>query len=533
MHDVAVIGAGIAGMATAARLQAHGLKTVVLEAHGQAGGCAGFFRRKNFAFDVGATTLVDFEPAGVGEELLADIGMSPVKGEVLPGYRAWLPDRVVNLYRDQAAWSAERLRVIGGSSAHCKLWRWMDRLAAVFWQASRAGIKLPIQNAVDAWRALRSIGWQNLPLARYLNWTMGDALRACGLREDQPLTGLLSMLLEDTVHASIDEAPLINGALGITIRGAGLTRCWGGMFGFWRQFVGHYRTLGGVLRVGCPVHKVQVNDGNTEYRLLTRHGEVLARQVVSAVPTLVTARLGLCAVTEALQPYIQRDCDANGGALVIFLGVPEAEVEGQAFAHHQLLHDYRRPLGDGNNMFISVSASGDTASAPPGHRAVMISTHCRLDDWERLGVEEYAQRKQMMGERLVELARRVYPELARRALVYEIATPRTFERFTGRPRGAVGGVRQTLANANQHAVPHDIGVPGFWLVGDTTWPGLGTVACVLGSRLVAERVLAHAPHALPRSLASRLLAQGGRRRGAWDRSPVARGDRWSAPHPPL
>ena len=48
--------------------------------------------------------------------------------------------------------------------------------------------------------------------------------RTCGLRDDRPLVGLLSMLLEDTVHARIDDAPLINGALGITIRGAGLTR---------------------------------------------------------------------------------------------------------------------------------------------------------------------------------------------------------------------------------------------------------------------------------------------------------------------
>jgi phytoene dehydrogenase-like protein len=72
--------------------------------------------------------------------------------------------------------------------------------------------------------------------------------------------------------------------------------------------------------------------------------------------------------------------------------------------------------------------------------------------------------------------------------VHEVATPRTYERFTHRPRGAVGGVRQTLANSNQHALPYDVGVPGFWLAGDTTWPGLGTVACVLGSRLEAEGV---------------------------------------------
>src|SRR5215470_19670280 len=105
MRDVAIIGAGMAGMATAARLQAKGLHTIVLEAHGQPGGCAGFFRRRGFTFDVGATTLVDFEPGGVGGELLESIGMAPVEGKALPGYVAWLPDRTVTLYRDHALWS--------------------------------------------------------------------------------------------------------------------------------------------------------------------------------------------------------------------------------------------------------------------------------------------------------------------------------------------------------------------------------------------------------------------------------------------
>src|SRR5947207_15878186 len=100
MRDVIVVGGGVAGMATAARLQAQGLSTLVLEAHGQPGGCAGFYRRKGFAFDVGATTLIDFEPGGVGAELLRSIGMDSFRADVLPGYRAWLPDRTITLFRD-------------------------------------------------------------------------------------------------------------------------------------------------------------------------------------------------------------------------------------------------------------------------------------------------------------------------------------------------------------------------------------------------------------------------------------------------
>ncbi len=495
MYDVAVVGGGIAGMATAARLQARGLSTVVFEAHGQPGGCAGFFRRRGFAFDVGATTLVDFEPGGVGAELLDSIGMPTPPGEALPGYVAWLADRTVTLHRDPVRWAAERLRALGDSPAHRRFWALLDRLAAVFWAASRAGIRLPIRGPRDLLRAARCVGLLNLPLVRYLRWTVGDVLRAFGLRDERPLVGLLAMLLEDTVHAGIEDAPLINGALGATIRGAGLTRARGGMAGFWRRFVAHYRELGGTLRVGCPVRRIERLSARagSGFRLWTRRGEALATQVVCAVPAGLAARLGPPEAARSLEPYLRRDAGAQGGAVVVFLGVPESEVAGQAFTHHQLLQSYDRPLGNGNNMFVSVSAAGDTESAPPGHRAVMISTHCELAGWEGLDPEAYRRQKARAGERLVALARRVYPELGRAAVVYEVATPRTYERFTGRPRGAVGGVRQTLANSNQRAVPHDIGVHGFWLAGDTTWPGLGTVACVLGSRLVAEAVLASAP----------------------------------------
>src|SRR4051794_6409383 len=286
MYDVAVIGAGVAGMATAARLQARGLSTAVFEAHGQPGGCAGFFRRRGFAFDVGATTLVDFQEGGVGGQLLAEVGMPALEGEALPGYVAWLPDRVVTLHRDQLTWGVERLRVLGDTPAHRCFWEWMDRLAAVFWRASRAGVKLPIQGLHDLVRAVRGVGLSSLPLARYLRWTVGDGLRACGLLHDLPLVGLLSMLLEDTVHAQVDDAPLINGALGITIRGTGLTRARGGMYGFWRRFGARYRALGGTLRVGCPVQHVERLAGGKGrgFRLHTRRREWEAAQVVSACP---------------------------------------------------------------------------------------------------------------------------------------------------------------------------------------------------------------------------------------------------------
>ncbi len=414
--------------------------------------------------------------------------MPPFDGETLPGYRAWLPDRCVTLYRQPDAWSVERLRTLGDTAAHRAFWALLDHLADVFWKSSRAGVKLPCRTWSDFLRAARTLAPRHWPLVRFLNRTVGDTLRRFGLRGDRPLCGLLAMLLEDTVHGRLDQAPLINGALGITIRGAGLTRPRGGMYGFWKRFAAHYRRLGGVLRVGCRVLGIKsTTDGN--YLVDTRRGCFPAHQVVCALPASLAAQLGPPAVGEALRPVLRRDAGSLGGAVVVFLGVPEAEVAGQALTHHQLLQSYEQPLGNGNNMFVSVSAPGDTESAPAGWRAVMISTHCDLEEWQGLPEEEYQRRKETVGRQLVEYARRVYPELGRHVAIWQVGTPRTYERFTSRPGGAVGGVRQTLANTNQNALSHDLGIPGFYLVGDSTWPGLGTVACVLGSRIVAELVL--------------------------------------------
>jgi phytoene dehydrogenase-like protein len=259
------------------------------------------------------------------------------------------------------------------------------------------------------------------------------------------------------------------------------------MHGFWRRLVRHYRGLGGQLRVATTVSRVDA-DGDG-YRITSRRGALHARTVVFAIPApAIPSVAPTLPVARRLRPYVKRDRDHCGGAVVVFLGVPEAEVAGQDFTHHQLLQDYARPLGDGNNMFISVSAAGDELSAPPGHRAVMISTHTALDDWTGLDDDEYAHRKKEIGERLVGYAKRVYPALGDRAVVFDVGTPRAYERFALRPRGAVGGAHLTPRNANQFAIPHDLGGRGVWLVGDTTWPGLGTVASAVASRIVADGV---------------------------------------------
>ena len=159
-----------------------GSRTIVLESHGQPGGCAGFFRRKGFSFDVGATTLVDFEAGGVGGELLESIGMPPLDGEQLPGYVAWLPDRVVTLHRAQEEWARERLRALGDTPAH-QCFLAAAGPACALCSGGPAGLASSCRSGPGRTRSAQGgrWDWSNLHLVRYVRWTLADALRAYGL----------------------------------------------------------------------------------------------------------------------------------------------------------------------------------------------------------------------------------------------------------------------------------------------------------------------------------------------------------------
>lgn len=473
-------------MATAARLAVRGRRVTVFEAHRTVGGCAGYFRRCGFAFDVGSTTLVDYGPGGVGGQLMAEVGLSDSLLEHLPGYMAWLPDQTIELHADPVRWRAERARAFGDTPNHRRLWKLVDDLAQAFWLASQRGARMPIHTASDLFAAARALPPRHWPLLRYLRWTLDNALNWAGLRHDARLRAFASMVVQDTVHSDPSVAPLINSCLGLSIRGV-IARPRGGMLGFWSVFESRCVEVGVTLHRSTAVESVfpSRNGEAGRFRLITNRGEFTADAVVCTLPIWDAARIGPRSVAIALEPWCRRDESAIGGAAMLTMGVPEEEVSGHAFTHHQFLQQPEAPLGWGNNCFLSASSRGDIVSAPDGYRVVMLSTHVDVDGWHEMDAAAHAQAKQELGDRLLRIARLAYPDLGRRAQWLAVASPRTYARFTRRHRGSVGGIRLTLRNSNQRAVPHDIGVKGWIQAGDTTWPGLGTTACAICSKIAA------------------------------------------------
>ena len=118
-----------------------------------------------------------------------------------------------------------------------------------------------------------------------------------------------------------------------------------------------------------------------------------------------------------------------------------------------------------------------------------MSTHTNLNDWWRLYGHDgaaYDARKAAYADKMLAAAETVLPGLREAAKLIMPGTPVTFEQFTRRTRGWVGGFPQTSLF---RAWGPRLGA-NLWMVGDSIFPGQSTAAVALGGLRVARTILA-------------------------------------------
>lgn len=181
---------------------------------------------------------------------------------------------------------------------------------------------------------------------------------------------------------------------------------------------------------------------------------------------------------------------------MVYAGLDGSAVPADFPLHHQVV--VREPLGEGNTVFLSISPDWDHQRAPHGRRALTLSSHTSLNAWWDLFQEDreaYETRKKVYAERLLAAAETALPGLRSAADLVLPGTPVTFQRFTRRDWGWVGGFPQTsLLRAWGPRL-----APGLWMVGDSIFPGQSTAAVALGGMRIAQAVQAELLPAQERS----------------------------------
>ena len=489
MSRIVVIGAGVGGLTAAALLARAGLDVTVLEAHVYAGGCAGTFYHRGYRFDAGATLPAGFYPGGPMDLVGQAIGVDywPVRHDGsamvvhLPGGSR------VTRYAGDERW-AERQRVFGPQSI--PFWQWQEQTSNALWELALRLPDWPPQKPLEVAALLgHGFAWlRDDPRQRFNPRLALDAVRPVAAHlggASEKLRLFVDAQLLIAAQTTSQYANALYGASALDLPRRGFVHAEGGMGAIAETLVKAVRRNGGTVRFRQEAKRILIKQGRP-VAVETKRGASFPADIVIAnlPPWNIASMLG-----EQLPPRL-RTLSAQPkdvwGAFMLYVGIDDAILPSHLPLHHQVV--VGEPMGNGNTVFLSLSPAWDEGRAPVGRRALTLSTHTELDGWWELHEHDrqgYQVRKQAYAERVLAAAEVAVPGLRDAADLILPGTPVTFQRFTRRLWGWVGGFPQTnLACTWAPRLAR-----GLWLVGDSIFPGQSVPAVSMGGLRVARSVL--------------------------------------------
>ncbi len=436
-YDVAIIGAGMSGLAAGIRLAHFGKRVCIFERHNAVGGLNGFYSIAGRKYDVGLHAMTNFVRPGVKGTPL---------GKLL---------RQLRIDRDEfALCEQKRSRIAFGPRGETSLTFTND--FAVF--ESEIAAKFPAQ--IDGFRRL-------LAAVKSFDEVSLDAkpVSARAIVRQH----ISDPLLEDMLfcplmyYGSAQEHDMEFGQFVIMFKALlleGFARPLDGVRVILRVLVEKYRAAGGERRMKCGVKRIVALEGRAVALVLDDGSEVTADHVISSIGGPETERL---IEVEAFDPdqLVRVEADAHhhpkAGRLsyvetITVLNRQPVELgwgdDTIIFFNDSPRFAYERPE-EQVDLRSGVICLPNNFAFPEGQRLSEGFFRCtclaNYDRWATLAEADYRADKQRWYDALTAGAQRFLPALpeagalAAAAVATDMFTPRTITKFTGHLAGAIYG----------------------------------------------------------------------------------------------
>jgi len=471
--DVAIIGAGLSGLAAGIRLAHFGRRVGIFERHTVVGGLNSFYGLAGRKYDVGLHAVTNYVPAGAKGTPL---------GKLL---------RQLRIERDELDLCPQRQSRVAFGPGGGAVLRFGNDFALLESEVARA---FPAQ--ADGFRRLVAA------LAPY-----DDAARPAPFVSARKLVAqyLTDPLLADMIfcvlmyYGGAQERDMDVVQFGVMFRSVfleGLARPFEGMRRILRVLTEKYRAAGGQRRMGCGVARIIVRGGRAAALGLDDGSEIAVDQVISSIGAEETRRLLVPA--EAGGP--PEPAPAAGARLTFIESIRVLDRQPEAlgwggdtivFFNESERFDYSVPEGaaDLRSGVICFPNNFDFGARRLPEGLLRITTLANYDRWAHEPEEAYRAAKASWLDAATRSARRFLPPVADATLAAataatDVFTPRTITRFTGHLGGAVYGSPEKIRDGRT-------AVGNLYLCG-TDQGLLGIVGSMLSGITAANRHILHA-----------------------------------------
>ncbi|MFB0502763.1 MAG: phytoene desaturase family protein [Candidatus Bathyarchaeia archaeon] len=502
MYDVVIIGAGLGGLTSGAKMAKEGKKILLVEQQDKVGGCATVFhRKKNMTFETGLHEIDGLDEQDIKRGILSDLGvLDHVEFVRVPEFYRFLKGDVDVVVPNRVPDAIEAITTAFPSETQAiqtyfhDLMELRRQVTRTQWPRWKEILTSPIYLLLIR----KLITFQKMTVGEYLDsLSANDELKMTlcanvGYYHDDPYS--LSMLIFGLAQISYYHG-------GYYIKGGSQT-----LSDYLAKII---TDNGGEIVLNHLVTEIVTEDGKAiGIRYIRKHSKDTEEQL--AFGKIIVANTAIPNVVNHLIPSFQHTeyqaiINTMKKSLSLFTIYLSSKDPISSYLDNRYstivydesvktLHDiYKTEQSNDHTRkaFVIVDyAAIDSGINSEGSYIGAVCGVDYLENWEHLEKSAYRSKKNEIMEIYIKRLERKFPGITQHLTYTEMATPKTIQRYTLNPNGSVYGFAQTPDQAGSFRIRQkDAHIDNLYYASAWTFPGGGFTGAIESGYLCAIEIL--------------------------------------------